>query len=166
MYVNKKARRFVHMGGIILVLSAAAALANVDIKVSGTVVANASCTFSSAIPLQVEYSDVYIDDINTRVYSRALNYTLVCKGDAAGKKVTLQLKGSEANFDTSLLKTSVNGLGIRLLNNDTTQKINDWFIIDPNNQPRLKAELVKQSGASFRSGQEFNAAATLVVVYQ
>lgn len=158
--------------GTLLMLTALPTLATVPhpiqvgINISGTVIATASCTFSGQKPLQIEYGDVYISELTPGNNRKLLDYTLRCSGDPDGKKVEMRFTGDSANFNSQLLKTSINGLGIKLLNNNSPQAINSWFSIDPNNQPALEAELVRQEGARFNNGQVFNASMTLVVEYR
>ncbi|MGN7915782.1 fimbrial protein [Enterobacter sp. 22466] len=139
---------------------------NVAINISGTVVANASCTFSSDTPIQVNFGDVYITDIDGGSYKTKLPYSLTCKGDADGKSIEMQLKGTSASFDDNVLQTDVKGLGIKLLQNNNQIKPNDWFLINPDSPPDLEAVVVKDAAATFSNGQQFNAAATLVVDYR
>lgn len=40
-------------------------------------------------------------------------------GDADGKSIEMQLQGTGASFDGTVLQTSVQGLGIKLLQNNT-----------------------------------------------
>ncbi|MDH1321537.1 fimbrial protein [Enterobacter bugandensis] len=138
----------------------------VDVNISGTIIATASCTFSGQKPLQIDYGDVYIDELTSGNNRRSLDYSLVCRGDSDGKKVEMKFVGDGADFDGQLLKTNTKGLGIKLLNNSNLQAINSWFTIDPGNQPALEAELVKQDNATFQNGQTFSGVVTLVVEYR
>ncbi|CAI2045253.1 putative minor fimbrial subunit StfF [Serratia fonticola] len=104
---------------------------NVPVNISGTVVANSSCTFSSHTPIQVDFGDVYIADIDSGVFRKPVKYTVTCKGDPDGKSIVMQLKGSEAKFDSNVLQTNVQGLGIKLLQNNTQIRPNDWLRINP-----------------------------------
>lgn len=142
------------------------ALDPVTINISGTVVATASCLFGSNEKIQVEFGDVYISEISGDYYKESVPYTLSCEGDADGKSVSMRWIGSAASFDTALLMTDVVGLGIKLLQNNSQISPNTWFTLDAASPPALDVVLVKQSGASFSNGQEFNASATLEVAYQ
>lgn len=138
----------------------------VGLNITGTITATASCTFSGQKPLQIDYGDVYISDLTAGNNRKNLNYTLVCHGDPDGKSVNMEFKGEGAAFNNQLLKTNLDGLGIKLLNNSNLQALNSWFVIDPGNLPMLEVELVKQAKATFESGQTFSGAATLVVDYR
>lgn len=155
------------VGMLVLPLSGQAKMepTNVKINISGTVVANGSCSFSGGKPITVEFGDVYISDIADGKYVQKLDYTVTCKGDAGGKTIQLRLKGEGADFDGSLLKTDAKGLGIRLLRNNSSMKPGSWYDLNPSAPPTLEGELVRQKGAEFSNGQAFNASATLEVAY-
>ncbi|WP_409326529.1 fimbrial protein [Serratia quinivorans] len=149
-------------------LLSGAALAQMDdttvnVKFSGTVVANGSCTFTNTAPVAVEFGDVIINDIKDSAYKQSLPYTLVCKGDPGGKAIQMKLSGTAADFDGTLLKTDAKGLGISLQQGTTAIKPNTWFDIDPATPPTFNAVLVKDKDASFENGQAFNGSATLIV---
>ncbi|WP_261151438.1 fimbrial protein [Serratia quinivorans] len=153
---------------LLSLLLSGAALAQMDdttvnVKISGTVVANGSCTFTNSAPVAVEFGDVIINDIKDSAYKQSLPYTLVCKGDPGGKAIQMKLSGTAADFDGTLLKTDAKGLGISLQQGSTAIKPNTWFDIDPAAPPKFAAVLVKQKDASFVNGQAFNGSATLIV---
>lgn len=156
------------LAGILAQFPAVAASIVIDpvqINISGTVIATASCTFGSDKTIQIEFDDVYINKISGDFYKKPVDYTLSCEGDADGKTIQMQWVGTAASFDSSLLTTDVSGLGIKLLQNNSQVNPNARFTIDGASPPALDVVLVKQSGASFSNGQEFNASATLKVDY-
>ncbi|MGK3141808.1 fimbrial protein [Pantoea sp. C2G6] len=138
----------------------------VPITISGTVIATASCTFGSDKTIEIEFGDVYISQIIGDTYKKPVDYTLSCEGDADGKTVYMEWVGDQSSFDSTLLTTDVTGLGVKLLQNNTQVSPNTRFTIDAASPPSLDVVLVKNSGASFTNGQEFNASATLKVDYQ
>ncbi|WP_230351055.1 fimbrial protein [Lelliottia sp. WAP21] len=138
---------------------------NVDISITGEVIATASCTFSSNEPIKVEFGDVYINEIVGTAYRLAIPYQVSCKGDPDGKTVQLQVSGTPADGDTSRLQTDASGLTIKLQNGSATLPLNHWIDFDNSSPPSLYAVLEKQSGARFQDGQAFNATATLKVAY-
>lgn len=144
---------------------AATGSSNLDVRITGTVVATASCVFSGSDPIKVEFGDVYINEIFGEAYKRPIAYQVNCKGDPDGKTLQMQVAGSSASFDVKKLKTDVSGLGIKLLKGSEALPVNHWFNFDNGSQPLLYAVLEKQSGARFQDGQEFTATATLKVAY-
>lgn len=147
------------------IATAATDSSNLNLVISGTVVATASCTFTGADPIQVEFGDVYINEIIGDAYKQAIPYQVNCKGDPEGKTLQMQVVGSAASFDNQKLTTDANGLAIKLLTGSQTLPVNQWFDFDNANQPVLYAVLEKQSGARFQDGQEFSATATLKMAY-
>lgn len=138
---------------------------NVDIAISGEVIATASCTFSSNEPIKVEFGDVYINEIAGTAYRQTIPYQVSCKGDPDGKTVQLQVSGTPAGGDASRLQTDASGLTIKLQNGSATLPLNQWIDFDSSSPPSLYAVLEKESGARFQDGQAFNATATLKVAY-
>lgn len=144
---------------------AARNIGTVKINVTGTVIVTASCKIGGANPIKVEYGDVYISEISGDNYRKNINYGVSCQGDGAGKTIQLQIQGSGSTFDGNLLRTDANGLGIKILHDGAQMELNKWYNLDPQSPPKLEGILVKQHGATFNNGQEFNAAATLKVAY-
>ena len=138
---------------------------NVDIAISGEVIATASCTFSSNEPIKVEFGDVYINELAGTAYRHTIPYQVSCKGDPDGKTVQLQVSGTPAGGDASRLQTDASGLTIKLQNGSATLPLNHWIDFDSSSPPSLYAVLEKESGARFQDGQAFNATATLKVAY-
>lgn len=138
---------------------------NVKINITGTVVANGRCNFAGGSPITVEYGDVFISEIVGDKYRQPLNYNISCSGDAGGKTIQLQLDGSGADFDGTLLSTNAKGLGIKLLRDNNPMVPGRWYDLNPSSPPKLEGVLVKQGGAEFNNGQEFSASATLKVAY-
>lgn len=156
------------VGGLMLSCSAQAAkgdVKNVKINIYGTIVANARCSFSANNPINVEYGDVYVSEIIDDKYRQPLSYSVSCSGDSGGKTIQLQLSGTGAGFDGSLLQTDAKGLGIRILRNNSPMTLGKWYDLNPEVPPKLEGVLVKERGATFNNGQEFNASATLKVAY-
>lgn len=163
-HFQDRLRYFLALGSFLIVMPLHA-IDPVTIKITGTVVANATCTFNSNETIDIDFGDVYINDITGDNYKKTVPYTLNCQGDADGKSVVLTWKGTQASFDSALLSTDVTGLGVKLQQNSTQISINDGFVIDPDAPPTLEVVLVKNSAATFSNGQAFSASVTLAVDY-
>ncbi|MFQ0830348.1 fimbrial protein [Serratia fonticola] len=148
-----------------LTRAATGEVSNVKVNITGTIVANARCDFGQNSPITMEYGDVYISDIAGDAYKKRMHYSVFCSGDASGKTIQLQFSGSGAGFDGTLLRTDAQGLGIKILRNNSQMILGQWYDLNPSSPPTLEGVLVKQNGASFTNGQEFNASATLKVAY-
>lgn len=138
---------------------------NVRINISGTIVANARCTINGGNPISVEYGDVYISEIAGDAYRQNIAYSITCQGDAGSKTAQIQLNGTGANFDGTLLKTDAAGLGIKILINNNQMTLGKWYDLNTSSNQKLDGILVKQDVAKFTNGQQFNASATLKVAY-
>lgn len=138
---------------------------NVNISLTGEVIATASCSFSNGDPIKVEFGDVYINEIVGTTYRQMIPYQVNCQGDPDGKTLQMQVSGTSADGDNSKLKTDANGLTIKLQNGSVTLPLNQWFDFNNASPPTLYAVLEKQNGARFQDGQAFNATATLKVAY-
>ncbi|WP_368547372.1 fimbrial protein [Klebsiella pneumoniae] len=138
---------------------------NIDVSISGTIVATAACKFSGQNPISIEFGDVYINNISNESYKKEISYKLTCNGDSGGKKTQMQFSGTTNFLDSSALNTDVKGLRIKLYANNTSISVNKWFDFDIANMPKLYAVLIKDKNASLKNGQEFNATATLKVSY-
>jgi hypothetical protein len=138
------------------------AVTRVEVKV--TVVAPPPCIINDDRPIIVDFGEVIttrIDDSNNRL---PVDYTLSCK-DAPYNTMRMKIQGNGAHFDSTVLQTSKNGLGIELQNNKNKFSVNSWLNFIYPNKPDLWVVLVKQRGATLTGG-EFTAGATMKVDYQ
>ncbi|HHT3528799.1 fimbrial protein [Enterobacter asburiae] len=152
---------------------------NLDINISGTVVANGSCTFGQEETV-VDFKEVDFAEENgvtslSGAYRKPLSAVMTCSGDSGGKAqmtfsavdgITLDFGGHK------LLPVSINDsnagheLGIRLLVNGLVQDVNVPFAVDMLMQPAIQAELVLVgNGDGLISGAKISASATLVMEF-
>ncbi|AKG69580.1 TPA: fimbrial protein [Serratia fonticola] len=143
-------------------LAWAAATATVTVKV--TVVAPLPCMINDDRPIEVEFGDVMTTRVDGDNYKMPVNYTLSCTGPASNA-MKLQVKGTGAAFDATVLQTKITGLGIELRHGDSKMAVNSWLNFTYPNKPELWAVPVKQAGATLAGG-EFSAGATMAVDYQ
>lgn len=140
------------------------ALAADTITVKVTVVAPPPCVINDDRPIEVEFGDVMTTRVDGDNYKMPVNYTLSCTGGTSNA-MKLQVKGTGAAFDATVLQTNKSGLGIELRQGDSKLAVNDWLNFTYPNTPELWAVPVKQSGATLTGG-EFSAGATMAVDYQ
>jgi len=145
-----------------------------NINISGTVVANGSCTFNQGGKITVNFGQVIIQKSSDSTYQLEGNYEQVlasdinCTGDTAG---LLQLRFTSATGNyTTVANKKVMGVdkgpvGIELLVNDSVQSMDEWWALDQDSPPVLKARLVKLNDDSFSSGDTFNASGTLTMAF-
>ena len=150
----------------------------ININISGTLVANGSCTFNQGDSVSVDFGDVEFATVegSTQLkgeYVKPLPSDMDCKGDMSGASLTLKTAGSLIDYQGhKLLPVNLNGsaasqdLAIRLTVNGEVQDINTSFTFDTVNQPSLQAELVQTgTGAGFSNGAAITASATLVMEF-
>ncbi|HGE8486156.1 TPA: fimbrial protein [Serratia marcescens] len=135
------------------------------VTISVTVLAPLPCTLNGGKPIEVNFGDeIMTTRIDGSNYRQPVDYGLSCNGPWKNA-MRLQISGAAAGFDGTLLKTSVNGLGIGLLRDGARIPLNDWQNFTYPSMPKLEAVPVKQNGATLPTG-EFTASATLRVDYQ
>lgn len=150
-----------------------------NIHISGTVVANGSCTFTQKGPVAVEFGDVEYTtaggNLLNGTYVKSLESGMDCSGDVEGKA---QMKldtttGTDITYNSQKLLpvtysdgSASTSLGIRLLADGVVKNAGEWFDVDLTSPPRLEAELVQTGdGKEFTSGREFSESATLVMAF-
>lgn len=144
------------------ILAWAAPSATVTVKV--TVVAPPPCVINDDRPIDVEFGDVMTTRVDGDNYKMPVNYTLSCTGGTSNA-MKLQVKGTGAAFDATVLQTNRTGLGIELRQGAGKLAVNDWLNFTYPNKPELWAVPVKQTGVTLTGG-EFSAGATMAVDYQ
>jgi type 1 fimbria pilin len=150
---------------------------NLNIAISGTVVANGSCTFNQGGTLDINFGTVNLKNTGNGTvlldgdYQRPLVSDYSCSGDTAG---LLQMKFSSAsgtyeNYNgTQVLGTSKGIVAIKLMVNGAPQSMGQWFTVDPTGQQVLQAQLVQISTANssnVSSGDTFTASGTLMLAF-
>lgn len=140
-------------------------LATTTFKVTVTVVEPPRCVINENRPIEVDFGQVQINRIDGVNYRVPVVYSLDC-GDSQDQKMVMSFTGGTVDFDSAALRTSVDGLGIRLYGDDQVLEVNNGtHEFDYPNTPTLFAVPVKQDDAEL-SGGEFTAAATLKVDYR
>lgn len=167
--IIKRKVRFVIAGGLlVLPMLVSAATSSITIKV--TVVAPPPCTINDNKPIEVDFGDVITTQIDGNNYLMPVNFSVTCtKPYETG--INIQVSGNPASFDSKVLGTTINGLGI-VLKTDVgipgkilRFNINEWWSgFYPNNPWKFWAAPVKQSGINLRGG-DFTAGATMRVAY-
>lgn len=152
---------------------------SMDIKISGTVVVNGSCTFTQNGPVAVDFGDVEYTmaggNLLNGTYVKSLESGMDCSGDVEGQA---QMKldtttGTDITYNSQKLLpvtysdgSTSTSLGIRLLADGAVKNAGEWFDVDLTSPPRLEAELVQTGdGKEFISGREFYESATLVMTF-
>lgn len=136
--------------------------AKVTLKV--TVVAAPACIINDNKVIAVEFGDVVTSRVDGSNYLTLVNYTLSCTANSPNA-MKLQITGIGASFDDTVLWTTKDGLGVKLLQGSKKLPINTWLNFTYPTPPVLLAVPVKQPGATLTGG-EFGTGATMKVDYQ
>lgn len=145
-----------------------------NINISGTVVANGSCTFNQGGTLTVNFGQVIIQKSSDSTYQLEGTYDQVlasdisCTGDTAGL-LQLRFTSATGNYTTvankKIMGVDKGPVGIELLVNDNVQSMDEWWDLDQDSPPVLKARLVKLNDDTFTSGDTFSASGTLTMAF-
>lgn len=150
---------------------------SMDINITGTVVANGTCTFNQGGTLQVDFGEVTLKGSGTNTvaldgsYSKSLTSGFFCDGDTDG---LLQMKftSTSGSYETyqgiQVLAADKKVIGIELLVDGEPQNMGEWFTVDQDAGPALKAQLVQLSTTntdSVVSGDLFTASGTLTLAF-
>jgi len=136
----------------------------VDVNFRGTLVEPPPCIINGGKPIEVDFGEVLTTRVDGKNYRKQMNYTLTCDG-APTNAMTMQMNGTGASFDATVLKTNQADLGIQLQNLATK-----WSLATPlkftfPSAPPLFAVPVQKAGAALAGG-EFTSTASLLVEYQ
>ncbi|HEJ7990411.1 TPA: fimbrial protein [Serratia liquefaciens] len=149
----------------LMVLYGPQAQAVATIKVTVTIVAPPPCVINNNNLIEVNFgNDVMTTRIDGSYKKQSVLYSVECK-NASNNAMKMQIQGNSAVFDSEVLQTNKDDLGIALLRNGNRQPLNAWLNFTYPNLPTLEAVLVKQAGATL-SGGVFSAGATMKVEYQ
>lgn len=139
--------------------------ASTVIKVTVTIVAPPPCVINDNNLIEVNFgNDVMTTRIDGSYKKQPVVYSVECK-NAPNNAMKMQIQGTGAGFDSDVLQTNKDDLGVALLRNGNRQPINTWVNFTYPNMPTFEAVPVKQAGATL-SGGVFSAGATMKVEYQ
>ncbi|MEX0633030.1 fimbrial protein [Serratia ureilytica] len=93
--------------------------------------------------IDIDFGKVGIKRIDGNRYMQRIDYSIKCEFLDNSRQLKMKIMGSAAAFDGSVLTSSVNGLGIKLLANGKAFAINTPLNIDYANPPTLDAVPVK-----------------------
>lgn len=148
-----------------------------NISISGTIVANGTCSFNQDGTVQVDFGEVKLKSSGSNTvqldgdYLKPLTSGFACTGDSAGllQMSFTSASGSYENYQgTAVLGVDKGIVGIELLVNGAAQNMGSWFTVDQNNPPTLEAKLVQVSDTNSNnvtSGALFTASGTLKLAF-
>ena len=136
-----------------------------SLYVSGVLVDAPECTIGTDNQITVDFgSDINIKRLDGYSYSQIIHWPLSCQ-TLLENTLVVTIKGEQADFDSSLLKTSIPGLGIRLKSDGKDIEPGEGLPFLYGMQPELTAVLTADDSSELRSGS-FTGNATMVIGYQ
>lgn len=154
-------------GGILLLMAlSGSAGAAENMSFSGTLIEPPPCTINDGGEVEVDFGNrvgvTKVDGVN---YLQPVNYRVSCTPGAGAWSMTLEVVGTQADYDEAAIASNVDDLAVRLLQNGKRLILNQPIAIKLNALPLLEAVPVKRPGATLKEGA-FEATATLLAVYQ
>lgn len=145
-------------------LSAVQAAPQQNITLRVTLI-NTACEINNGKALEVDFGQQILSGaVNGDNYKKPLVFTLNCHAHT-GSNLRLRFEGSAASFDSQVVSTSMQDLGIRLLQGTgvgVPLALGEWVNFSWPTLPILQVVPVKREGATLNTG-EFSGHATLIV---
>nr|EGT4338200.1 fimbrial protein [Cronobacter muytjensii] len=138
--------------------------ANITVKVA---IFADPCVINNDQLIDVDFGDsVITTEVAKGTVEKTVNYTLDCTSADQSKTLVMRISGAGADFDNTVLKTSVPALGVKMKADGADYALNtDLTLASATSKPALTALLVQQPGARLPTG-DFTAGATMTVSYQ
>ncbi|WP_421356686.1 fimbrial protein [Pseudocitrobacter faecalis] len=133
----------------------------------GTLLESPPCIINGGNNIVVDFgNELMTTRIDGQEYRQKIEFTLDCSVALSSKqKVRINGATVSAGFNSAVLKTEKNGLGIALYSGDSRYSPGTWITFTDPNLPVLYAVPEKQDGVAL-SGGTFSVLASLVVDYQ
>ena len=109
-----------------------------------------ACVINDGRTIDIDFGKVGIKRIDGNRYMQRIDYSIKCEFLDNSRQLKMKIMGGAAAFDGSVLTSSVNGLGIKLLANGKAFAINTPLNIDYANPPTLDAVPVKTAPSPWR----------------
>lgn len=148
---------------------------SMDINMSGTVVANGSCTFNQGGTVDVDFGDVKYrstadGDVLDEEYSKVLVSDMTCSGDTEGTSIMTLDGGTYTHYNGHTVLSvkaggKVSDLVIELEVDGAVKDIGSAFTVDLQKPPVLVAKLIKIGNDSLPNDVTLNSSATLTMAF-
>lgn len=133
---------------------------------TGELVKVPSCTIHEGKVIDVPFGqNIAVSKLDGVNYRQTLDYGIKCGATTLEWSMSLKISGPVTSFNPAALQTSVDGLGIEILQNGVPLILDRALTIDPKNPPTLQAVPVKDPNIELMA-EGFNATATLTAEYQ
>lgn len=137
-----------------------------NLTFEGELVEPPSCTISEGQVIDVPFGqNIAIRKLDGVNYRKVVNYKIHCDVGQLEWSLSLKISGQATTFNPAALQTSVEGLGIEMLQDGKPLLLNKAMPIDPNHPPALEAVPVKDPAVELLA-TAFEVSATLTAEYQ
>lgn len=145
----------------------AKANSNTAVITVNVTISAAPCVINNDQLIDVNFGDsVITTEVAKGTVEKPVNYTLDCTSADQSKTLKMRISGAGAEFDGTVLKTSVPALGVKMKADGADYPLNtDLVLASASAKPALTVLLVQQPGARLPTGG-FTAGATMTVDYQ
>lgn len=133
-----------------------------NVNFRGTLVESIPCEINRGGLIEVDFDTVIIRGIDGNKYRQPVPYTVTCSGTGS---VRLSVQGTSASFDNTAVVTNKSGLGIRVEQNGSPLRINQFISINLLRPPTLTVVPVANP-ASLPTAGPFTSRATIIADYQ
>ncbi|HID9895600.1 MULTISPECIES: fimbrial protein [Serratia] len=134
------------------------------ISITATVVAPPPCVINDGRTIDIDFGNVGINRIDGNRYMQRIDYSIKCDFLDNSRQLKMKIIGTAATFDSSILGSNINGLGIKLLANGRSFAINTPLDITYSSPPTLDVVPVKKGSVHLTEGK-FTSGATMLVDY-
>lgn len=150
-------------GGLLLsaLVSGMVRASTVELSITATVTAP-TCTLNSGNAVNIDFGTVPADEIDGEKNSKSIDYNIQCTGQ---RDLKIKLQGTGSGFNSNLLMTDNDNVGIKFAQNETALNLNTYVTFSSDDPPGLSAVLVKKPGGNVTGGR-FTATGYLVMDYQ
>lgn len=124
------------------------------------------CEINDNQPINVDFGDMLIKDVDGINYERPVEYTLDCEDGNTNPNLKLRFENNAgAPFDSTLLNTSDRNVGILIKANGNKLPLGEWVSFSYNSYPALTATPVPSTVGGIDDGR-LTAIALLTVEYE
>lgn len=135
-----------------------------SLKLHGTIQV-VECTINNGVDKDVNFGDsVGIHRIDGKRYTQSIPFEVVCTNTEGGKipQLKLTIEGEKSTFNSTAVKTNVDGFGIQLMKDESPIELNKSFSFDYSSIPKLTAVPVKDANTELDAA-DFYATVKLIV---
>jgi type 1 fimbria pilin len=139
-------------------------LSEPNVNISGTIVASMPCKVNNDAVTDIEFNNVIVSSINGVNFTQNIPIEISCS-PGFSSELDLTFQGMSSPLGSSVIVTSIDGLGINISKNGNPVEINKKFSIDWRAPFQLQATPVKENNSKIDGG-EFSATANLLISLQ